>query len=134
MLFGKIGCLISAFISIILGFIVGIVSFNVVIPGIVAALWIAFGIGVGALLLVILLAAFVKGREEWCICENGTCIAVGAIGTIISTIIGLSITITTGVVAIAVLLGITTFFLAFTLFGLLQLAICLSKKKCKCRE
>lgn len=125
----KVGnCLIAAIISVILGAIVGFVSFGTAIPGIVTVVWISFGIGVGALVLAGLNSC---GREEKCICQYGKCIAIGAIGTIIASIIGLAITITTGVVLISVLIGLGTFFLAFTLLSVLGYALCLSEINCK---
>ena len=49
-------CLITLFIGIILGIIVGYNAYLAVIPGIVTALWIAFGIGIGALILLVIMA------------------------------------------------------------------------------
>lgn len=130
----KCGCLIPAIISIILGIIVGFISFTVAIPGLIIAIWIAFGISIGALILVFLTAIQAQRREEWCVCKYGSCITMGAITTIIATIIGLSITILTGVLATAILIGLGTLFLAFTIFSVFEFMMCLVKTNCKCRD
>lgn len=134
MLNKKYRTLMTGIISIILGIIVGFISFVVAIPGIVTAIWIAFGLSIAALILVFLTAIQAQGREEWCVCKYGSCITIGAIATIIATIIGLSITIATGILAISILIGLGTLFLAFTIFGVLEFIMCLVKTNCKCRD
>ncbi len=126
-------CLITLFIGIILGIIVGYNAYLAVIPGIVTALWIAFGIGIGALILLAIMAQARCERREKCICKNGTCIAIPAVGTIITAIIGLSITITTGSIGIAILIGLATLFLIMTILNILDYILCLINEKCECR-
>jgi len=128
------GCLISLVISSILGAIVGFIAFTTGIIGITTVIWIAFGLAVGALVLLAILSVVTSGKEQRCICNNGTCLAIGAIGTIIAAIIALAITITTGVIATAVLIGLGVLFLGLTLFGLLSLILCLVDAACMCRE
>ena len=128
------GCLVLLLIGAILGSIVGYFVYTTAIAGIVAALWIGFGIGIGALLLLTIIALFAYSKKERCVCNNGTCIAIAAIGTIITTIIGLSITITTGVLLIAALIGLATLFLSITLFAILRLILCLIYANCSCKE
>lgn len=127
-------CLIAAIISAILGIIIGFISFGTVIPGIVTVIWVAFGIGIGALVLTFIAGLNSYGREERCICKHGKCIAIAAVGTIIASIIALAITITTGVVLISILLGLGTFFLALTIFSVLEYILCLVESNCKYRE
>ena len=128
------GCIVSLLVGAVLGVIVGYISYATLIPGIVTALWIGFGIGIGALILLTLLALFVNGRQERCICANGTCLAISAIGTIITTIIGLAITIVTGSVLVSALIGLATLFLTATLINLFNLLLCLINADCGCRE
>ena len=127
-------CLLSLLVGAVLGIIVGYISYSTLIPGIVTALWIGFGIGIGSLILLTLLAIFSNGKQERCICANGTCLAVSAIGTIITTIIGLAITIVTGSILISALIGLATLFLTATLINILKLLICLIISNCYCRE
>lgn len=127
------GCLITLFIGIILGIIVGYNAYLTLIPGIVAALWIAFGIGIGALVLLAIMAQIACGKKEKCICKNGNCIAIPAVGTIITSIIGLSITITAEAIGTAVLIGLVTLFLTMTILNILKLVLCLINENCECR-
>lgn len=127
-------CFIPAIIGIILGIVVGYLVFNFVIPGLVIAIWIALGISIVSLLLVFLTAIQAQGREEWCVCKYGGCIVIGAIFTIIATIIALSITIVTGILATAILIGLGTLFLVFTIFSVAEFLLCLVKTNCKCRD
>ena len=128
------GCIVSLLGGTVLGIIVGYISYSTLISGIVTALWIGFGIGIGTLILLTLLALWVNGKQERCICANGTCLALSAIGTIITTIIGLAITIVTGSVLVSALIGLATLFLTATLINILKLLICLINSKCGCRE
>ena len=128
------GCIVSLLVGTVLGIIVGYISYSTLISGIVTALWIGFGIGIGTLILLTLLALWVNGKQERCICANGTCLALSAIGTIITTIIGLAITIVTGSVLVSALIGLVTLFLTATLMNIFKLLICLINSNCGCRE
>lgn len=127
-------CLITAFIGVILGIVVGYIAYITLIPGIVTALWIGLGIGLGALILLTLVALLACGKKERCVCKIGRCLAIPALITIITTIIGLSITITAGVAGTAVLIGLATLFLTMTLLNIVRLILCLVDANCGCRE
>ncbi len=125
-------CLISALISAILGIIVGFVSFSTALAGVVTALWIAFGIAILSIIILLIYPLIMNRRSLKCICDTGTCLAIGAIGTLITSIIGLTITIVTGSLFSAIIIGLATFFLALTIFSILQLLLCLTDCKiCK---
>lgn len=128
------GCIVSLLVGAVFGSIVGYISYSTLIPGIVATLWIGFSIGIGTLILLTLLALLVNGKQERCICANGTCLAGSAIGTIITTIIGLAITIVTGSVLVSILIGLATLFLVATLINIWKVLICLINSNCGCRE
>ena len=128
------GCIISLLIGAVLGIVVGYVSYSTLIPGIVTALWIGFGIGVGTLILLTILSLVANGKQERCVCAKGTCLAVSAVGTIITTIIGLAISIVTGSVLVSALIGLVTLFLTATLMNIFKLLICLINSNCGCRE
>lgn len=129
---GSCTCILIWAVALILGIIVGVFSFTTAIPGIITALWIAFGTGTFAVALVALLAIATKIRK--CLCRNGRCLIISAIGTIITTIIALSITITTASVLISILIAVATFFLASTIFNILKLLLCLVDVNCGCGE
>lgn len=128
----KSGCIVPIAIAAVLAIIVGVTSFSTLIPGIFNALWIAFGIGAFAISTVLFVALFARAKE--CVCENGKCIAVLAVGTIITTIIALSVTITVASTLISILLGAVTFFLAGTILSTLKLLLCLVDATCRCKE
>lgn len=127
------GCLITLLVGVILGIIVGYIAYTTTITGIVLALWVSFIISVISLILLTLSALLACGKKERCVCNNGYCIAISAVGTIITTIIGLAITITTGSIGIAILIGLATLFLAMTLLNLVKLILCLTDANCECR-
>lgn len=127
------GCLITLLVGVILGIIVGYIAYTTAITGIVLALWVSFIISITALILLTLSALLACGKKERCVCNNGYCIAIPAVGTIITTIIGLAITITTGSVGIAILIGLATLFLVMTLLNLVKLILCLTDANCECR-
>ena len=84
--------------------------------------------------IVILIALFSEDEATECVCENGKCLAIGAIGTVFLAIVILAVSaITTGVAA-AVLFGILGFFFIFTWVSLLQLLLCLVETACFDRE
>ena len=124
------GCIIPLLIGAVLGIVVGYISYSTLIPGIVTALWIGFGIGVGTLILLLLLALFANCKQERCLCENGLCFAISTLGTIVTTIIGLAITIVTGSVLVSALIGLATLFLVATLINIFNLLNCLIKTRC----
>lgn len=127
------GCLVTVIIGLIFGIIVGYNAFLTLLPGIVTAIWIALGIGLGTLVLLTLISLIACGKKEKCICKNGICIAIPAVGTVITAIIGLTITITAESVGIAVLIGLGVLFLTITILNLLRLILCLINENCECR-
>ena len=126
------GCLITLLIGIVLGIIIGYIEYITLIPGIASALWAGFIIGVVAFILLTLIALFSVGRKINCICRNGYCLTIPAVGAIITTIIGLSITITAEAIWTAVLIGLATLFLTMTILNLLKLILCLIDTNCEC--
>lgn len=128
----------TSFISILIGIISGIiVGYNVylaLIPEIVIGLWVGLGIGLGTLLILFLTSLFICGRKESCICENGNNLIISALGTIVTTIIGLSITIVPESIGIAILIGLATLFLIMTLLTIVKTIYCLVNINCRCKE
>lgn len=127
-------CIIPTIIGIVFGIITGVLVNTGVIATLVPLAWIAFGIGLLAIVLLILIALFSEEDASECVCENGKCLAIGAIGTVFLAIVILAVsTIITGVTA-AVLFGILGFFFIFTWVSLLQLLLCLIEAACFDRE
>ena len=123
-------CIIPTIIGIVFGIITGVLVNTGVITNFLPIAWIAFGIGLLAIVLLILIALFSEDEATECVCENGKCLAIGAIGTVFLAIVILAVSaITTGVAA-AVLFGILGFFFIFTWVSLLQLRLCLVEATC----
>ncbi len=123
-------CIIPTIIGIVFGIITGVLVNTGVITNFLPIAWIAFGIGLLAIVLLILIALFSEDEATECVCENGKCLAIGAIGTVFLAIVILAVSaITTGVAA-AVLFGILGFFFIFTWVSLLQLLLCLVEATC----
>lgn len=121
-------CILILAIAAVLGIIVGVVSFNVVIPGIIIA--ISITLALAALILVLLTALVVKVKEYDCLCNYSKCLALGIVGTVITAVIALSATIVTASVAIAILLGLLTAFGLTTLLSFIGLILCIINKNC----
>ncbi|MCI8699864.1 MAG: hypothetical protein HFJ47_00800 [Clostridia bacterium] len=121
-----ISIIISAIIGIVIGGLFSIGSIISITAGIIVALIFA----AIALLSLVITVSLVKGRnEEKCLCNNGPCALIGAIGTIITGVVGLSITLTTAFASI-LLVGFIGFFFALTVISILLLVMCLLMNKC----
>ena len=123
-------CILILAISAVLGIIVGVVAYNVTIPGITIALGITLAFTALILLLSTGIALKAKGNESDCLCNYSKCLALGIVGTIITGIIALSITIATASIAIAILLGLLTAFALTTLLSFVGLLLCIALKDC----
>lgn len=90
--------------------------------GITIALWIAFGLAV--LTLLILVYCIVEASDLRCsalkeyLCVLGTPLLIGILGTLVTSLIALSITLTPAAISSVVLVALTAFFLAFMLIVL----------------
>lgn len=126
-------CTKNCAISIILSAIIGIVIGGLFSTGAIAS--ITTGIIVSLIfaaisLLSLVITVSLKGRgEEKCLCNNGPCALLGAIGTVITGVIGLSITLTTAFTSI-LLVGFIGFFFTLTVISTLLLVMCLLLNKC----
>ena len=124
-------CILILAIAAVLGIIVGVVAFNVAIPGIIIA--ISVTLALTALILLLLTILVVKVKEYECLCDYSKCLALGIIGTVITAVIALSVTIITASVGIAILLGLLTAFGLTTLLSFIGLILCIINKNCyKC--
>ena len=88
-------CILILAISAVLGIIVGVVAYNVTIPGITIALGVTLAFTALILLLSTGIALKAKGNESECLCNYSKCLALGIVGNIITEVIALSITMVT---------------------------------------
>lgn len=120
-------CAISVILSVILGIIIGGLFsaglITVITAGIIIALIFA------AIALLYLIIAIKGSDDKKCLCNNGVCVLVGSIGSIITGVIGLSVTLTTAFLGI-LLVGLIGFFFALTVISIFLLFLCLLKNKC----
>lgn len=127
-------CLLPAIVGIIFGIVIGVLVNAGTIVNFLPIVWAAFGIALFSVLLLVLISVFGERREEKCVCENGTCLVIGAVGTVLLALAILAVlTVVTGV-ALAVLFAIGGFFFVFTLVSLLELLLCLSEATCFRRD
>jgi len=128
---------IGIIISILLATIVGVLFAFGLIPAIVVSAWIAFGIGVFVLIVLIagLYLAAVNPRSALskCLCQNAICMLIGSIGTIVTALAGLSILLII-CIPVIVLVAVGAFFLSLLLQSLICFIICLVKKMCSVCE
>lgn len=126
---GSTGCgILGVVLSIIFGVVIGLLFSLGFIPFIVTAAWISFGLSVfilGFLLIYVLVAGITKCNALIkCLSNNTTCLLVGIIGTLISSIAALAIVLSTEFISVAVLVGIGAFFFALMLTGLIGFINC----------
>lgn len=123
-------------LGVLFGIIVAILFAFGLIPGITLAVWIAFGIGVLLLLVLTgLIAIAAKDRAnalDKCLCKNGVCLLISALGTIISTIAALSISLVPYSLLIIALVFIAAAFFGVLVLSFIALLICVIKKMCRC--
>ena len=96
-----------------------------VFTGITTGLFIALAISVIAIFFLIISLSNCNSCSIDCFRTNGICLLIGAIGTIISSIIALSVTLTAGSLLGTVLIGIVAFFFTLTISSIISLIICL---------
>ncbi|MPN25107.1 hypothetical protein SDC9_172514 [bioreactor metagenome] len=131
--FSACSCL-GVVISIIFGAVIGVLFAFDLIPFITTALWIVFGLGVLALifLLIAVLVGAATGSPALskCLCSNALCLLVGTIGTIVSSVIALSFVLEATSIFAAAIVAIVAFFLAFMLIGLIAMIACIASELC----
>lgn len=121
-------CILILAIAAVLGIIIGVVAFNVAIPGIIIAISVILALA--ALILILFTKLTVKVRNYDCLCNYSKCIALGVVGAIITAVIALSVTIETGSIAIAILLGLLTAFGLTALLSFVGLILCIINENC----
>ena len=124
-------CQISLAVSILVAIIVALAFFNGLLPGIASFIIATLILAALATLVIVL----VKGnREDYCLCDNGTCLSMGIAGTLFFGAIALTIELTIGTILTTILIGFLGFFSALILINLIVLLICISNNSCKKNE
>lgn len=127
-------CIIISAISAVLGIIAGVITYFVTIPGIITAVWIAFGLSAGILALLTYLTTKVDRNESRCLCDYVYCIPIGIAGTIVLSLVALAVGIVAGSIIRAIIIGLGVAFAFTMLFSFIGLIICLIKTNCRCME
>jgi len=131
--FSSCSC-IGILISVIFGAIVGVLFAFGFIPFIQVATWIAFGLGVLFLILLILgvYLSAVTGSNPLsrCLCKNTSCLLAGIFGTIIATIAALSIVLTPVFISVITLVAIGAFFFSLMVIGIIGFINCIVCRMC----
>lgn len=129
-------CRMGVVLGIIVGVIAGILFSNHLLTAITTGIWIAFGLGVLALLI---LSAFVLVAKynpttvlTRCLCSNIICLLVGIFGTIAASLVALSVSLLPDCLTVAVIIGILTFFLVMLFISLSSLLLCFVCNSSRC--
>jgi len=126
--FTACGC-VGLIISIVFGALIAVLYSFGLIPNLIIAAWIAFGLAVLTLIFLVsgvFLAAVSSSRAlRKCLYRNATCLLAGIIGTIIATIAVLLIDIIPATIAVLIVVSIAAFFFALMIIGLIALIQCI---------
>lgn len=131
--FSACGC-ISVAVSIVFAVIAGVMFSFGNIPNIVTAVWISFGLAV--LFLILLVAGcFIAANKKSsllapCACSSGGCLLAGIIGTIVTALTALSITLNIEAISIIVLISLGAFFTALMIIAATVFIICIINELC----
>jgi len=112
----------------ILAIIVGVLFYFNYIQNIVASVWIAFGLGVLNMIFLVIMVLFASLNERStlskCLYKKGTCYLAGIIGTIVFTLISLSMDFDFYLISKVIFVGSAAFFLAFMIIQFILLMRC----------
>ena len=126
-------CLSIAFpVSLVVGILVAILFTFGLIPGITTATWIVFGLGVLGLVFV-LIAVLLLGCNRCfvllkCLEKLLPCLLAGIFGTIILSLVALSIVLSIGIFTI-ILVGLLAFFFSLLIVSLILLIQCVIENR-----
>ena len=131
--FSACGCL-GIVISIVFAAIIAVLFAFGLIPFIVTVTWIAFGLAVLALIILIIgiysAALCPHNALQKCICRNAICLLAAIIGTIISAIAALAIVLIPIFISVIILVAIGAFFFALMMIGLIAFISCIVCRLC----
>lgn len=116
-------CIISATVSILIGVAVGILFFVGILTGIATAIIIALIFAALSLLILTIIGS--SKKENKCVCKIGKCALIGAILTLILGLIASVLTIATGSIGFAILIGLLGAAFFFTVFTIAEIIGCI---------
>lgn len=122
--------LLAVVASIILGVVAAFLQITGTITVTPVFLWVAFGIAIAALGVVILAAALVRRCAASCLCEALNVLLAGILGTVLFSAVLLAVGIVATSIVSAILVGLTAGFFALTVTG----AACFVRCLADCRE
>ncbi len=127
------GC-IAYIISTVLA-AVGILFFFYLIPNIVTAVWIAFGLGLLSLIFLftglLRASACPGGILSKCLCRYGRCLLAGSMGTIVCALAALAIVLSFRWIFVVFLVAVGAFFTVLMLIALFSMLKCLVCALCE---
>jgi len=129
-------CILPLIVSIILGVVIGALFFTGVIAVGILGIPIIVGIifAIISLILLFVVAAFgIKKETKDCVCEYGSCLALGGLITLVSGFLVLTFiaSLVAGAIISALLVGIFGFALILDFLSFVGILICLIRKNCK---
>lgn len=116
-------CAITIIISLLLGVIAGILFFLGILTEVLITLIIA--IIISLLISIFLFILIIIPRYNECVRNLSCCVLIGLIGTLLTSIITLSIDTTTVSIVLAILIGLVVFFLSLTIIKFFRLLNCI---------
>ena len=127
------GC-ISLVLSTVFAAAVGILFFLQMIPNVVTAIWISFGLGLMSLSILIAGLfggpSYPCGMMSRCLCAQGKCLLVGSMGTIVCALAALSTVLSSRLILTVFLVAVDAFFTGLMLFALFSILMCLLYALC----
>lgn len=128
MCFKNATCILSLFLSILLGVGAGVALFFGALPVIVGLPLLVFLTGASALVGFSFLLGM--NRRSVCICRYGRCILIGSFFSIILSAISRVLTIISANIGFAILIGLLVAAFFFTVFTFFAFLFCLIKENC----
>lgn len=130
----RFNCCLALFLSLIAGIGAGLLFYFGYLPSVTVGTWIAFGFA--AVVLLALTIILVSGAMRPpivhdCLCRYGFCLLSGAVGTLVTTIITLSIALATNVIG-AIIVAIGAFFFTLMLLSVIGFLACMLCNHCGC--
>lgn len=119
--------LLAVVASLIIGVVAAFLQITAVITVTPAFLWVALGIGVGYLGVLLVTTALARRSESKpCLCSTLGAVLTGILGTILFAVVLLAVGITATSVVSAILVGLLVAFLALTFASSACLVKCLA--------
>ena len=128
-------CIVPIIISVIIGVLIGVLFYTGFITSAIISTPLIFAAtfaGVSLILIFIAAVFAIKKETKQCICENGNCVVLGSVGTLIIAITALAYieSLVAASILPAILVGTLGFFVSLTFLSFIALTLCLIKSNC----